>query len=121
VINWITPWLATADVQGACTVKNVNGFPVLHLVDGYNDPGVIVQELMKMLQNLDRPLVIYDACGISRCNGMATLLLAYLNHTSWEDAYLVIKAKVPKAVVNPNFARCCSEALKILEKSKPLT
>ena len=90
----------------------------LDLVDGKEIPFRIYLKLKEALVYLAHGKKILFVCqaGISRSNGLATTLIAYLNKIDWDDAYNIIRKKVTRTQVNLDFMDSCKEALQIMRE-----
>ena len=112
---WITETLGTQSVDEAIP----EGVYVAHLFDlndGWNPPTLLLSKAKLLLPILlsHRKLVLICQAGISRSNAIAALLLAYLNNTTWDDAYYLVRKRVPRAQINMALRDSCIEALKLL-------
>ena len=115
MITWINEWLGTASEDTLYDSK-FNYHSVIKLKDGWNTPERIYREMLSILQE-HKPLVIVCHGGISRSNGIATLLLAFLTNNTWDYIYQnIVRKKVPQANVDQNFRRCCIQALELMRK-----
>jgi len=117
MISWITPDLACCSMHDDFP-NGVKVFSVLDLKDGWNDPFLIYLKAKRILPYLLQlnKVVLFCHAGLSRSPGIAALLMAYLNKTTWDEAYQrYIKPTVPRSFVNMDFRDACIEALKILE------
>lgn len=112
---WITDRIGTQSINEPYPI-NVWIDHLLNLNDGWNPPQRIYLEaknLLNLLYNSEKVILVCEA-GISRSNGMATLLLAYMKNIPWDEAYVAVRKKVKRAYVTPGFRDCCVDALKKL-------
>mgnify|MGYP000262274122 CR=1 FL=1 len=116
---WITKTLGTASENEVIRKEDADEvIYVTDLNDGWNPPERIylkVKEILIPIYQRKR-VVLKCKAGISRSNGIATLILAYLGNTTWDDAYTLVRERVPIAQVNPDFRDSCIEALKLLNE-----
>jgi protein-tyrosine phosphatase len=115
-MHWINGQIATASI--------IEGFPrrffskhefifLTDLNDGWNPPLAICLKMRRALEVLrnNRKVVFVCSAGINRSNALATTLLAYLESLEWDDAYVQVKKKVPRAQVNMDLRDACIQAL----------
>jgi hypothetical protein len=92
--------------------------PLLYLVDGKNDPFIIYEKLKETLGQfcLGKRILFICYAGLSRSNGMATTLIAYLQNLDWEDAYTITRKACPRAQVCMDFRDSCLIALQMMRE-----
>ena len=114
---WITENLGTASIREEDNDADEVVF-VTDLNDGWNPPELIYLRAKQILVPVyqKKKVIIKCVAGISRSNGMATLILAFLKNISWDDAYTITRKKVPIAQVNPCFRECCVKALRLMKE-----
>lgn len=117
---WITEQIGTASFDEAKTINkpDVIVVSVIDLHDGWENPFNIYLRLKESLVLLahGRKVVFVCIAGISRSNGMATTLIAFLENLEWDDAYSITKERVPRALVNMDFRDSCIEALRMMRE-----
>jgi len=116
---WITKTLGTASEREVIEEKDVDEIIyVTDLNDGWNSPELIYLKVKQILIPLfqKKKVVLRCKAGISRSNAIATLILAFLGNTSWDDAYTIVRERVPIAQVNPDLRDSCIEALELLNE-----
>ena len=116
---WITRTLGTASENEVIRKEEVDEvIYVTDLNDGWNSPEFIYLKVKQILIPIfqKKRVVLKCKAGISRSNAIATLILAFLGNTSWDDAYTVVRELVPIAQVNPDLRDSCVEALKLLNE-----
>jgi len=113
---WITPNLGTASKDEKVDADEV--FYLTDLNDGWNPPELIYLRAKEILVSVfqGKRIVLKCMAGISRSNGFATLILAYLSGSSWDSMYSIVREKVPIAQVNLDFRDSCIQALELLRK-----
>lgn len=119
MVYWITEKIGTQSITESfeCS-ESISYCFLLNLNDGWNPPRaiyLIAKKCLSLLYNNKRIILVCYA-GISRSNGLAALLLAYLKGCSLDEAYSFVKDKVPRAQVNLDFRDSCAETLKLLRE-----
>jgi len=98
--------------------ENTYVVPLLDLVDGKNDPFIIYMKLKEALGQfcLGRRILFVCYAGLSRSNGMATTLIAYIQNLDWEDAYTIVRKACSRAQVCMDFRDSSLIALQMMRE-----
>lgn len=117
---WITNNIGTSSFEEAKRIqdKDIVVISAIDLHDGWENPERIYLKLKESLVYLHhrRKVVFVCVAGISRSNGLATTLLAYLNNIDWDDAENLVRKKVRRAQINRDFRDSCLIALQIAKE-----
>lgn len=92
---------------------------LINLNDGYNSPERLyhhAKQILSLMYHRRIPIILVCQAGISRSNGMASLVLAFDLNISLDEAYEIVKKKVPRAQVNYDFYDCCKQTLVLMRK-----
>lgn len=116
---WINEKMATASVfEASFFPEKAAVITVVHLSEFWNPPEVIYQTIKAILPYLHNfpKTIICCAGGINRSNAVATTIIAFTENLAWDDAYTIVKKKVPVANVTYELKKACEEALNLLRK-----
>ena len=94
-------------------------FYLTNLNDGYNPPELLykyAKRILSLMYHSRLTVILVCQAGISRSNGMASLVLAFVLNIDLDEAYKIVKKKVPRTQVNYDFYDCCKQTLDLMHK-----
>lgn len=114
---WIWDNLGTCSIT-EYTIEGVIVVDVRDLKDGSENIGKIKHKLITIggLLAMGHQVVIRCVAGMSRSNAVACGMLMLFNKIEWYEAENLVKSKVPRCMINQDFADCVKQAVKLIRK-----